>query len=134
MAVRLAHCFSMTALDPSDFDDLLEFIRVQVAAGYAPAPDMVDEAVDVFADTTLDPQALREAAVALANRALAEHAVAQEAWPQVTDCDRLDQAFAEAGDAAHYRTSKRALWVRHPVRGKGRPAFSQAGRPGGGLE
>jgi hypothetical protein len=89
----------MTALDPSDFDDLLEFIRVQVSAGYAPAPDMVDEAVDVFADTTLDPQALREAAVSLTDRALAEHTVAQDSWPTVTDCDRLDQAFA-ALDAA----------------------------------
>ena len=83
-----------TELAPEDFDDLYEYIRVQVAAGFVPLPEIVDEAVDVFADTTLSPTAVREAAVRLADKALAEHLAARADWPEVTDCDRIDAAFA----------------------------------------
>ena len=50
------------ALEPEDIEDLRAYIRVQIAAGYAPAAEVIDEAVDVFADTTLAPDALRTAA------------------------------------------------------------------------
>ena len=82
------------ALAPEDFDDLHEFIRVQVAAGYAPIADLVDEAVEVFADTSLPTDALRGAAQTLAEQALATHVAEQAGWPETTDCDRLDTAFA----------------------------------------
>src|SRR5262245_52096784 len=81
-------------LEPQDLDDLREFIRVQVAAGFAPAVDVVDDAVDVFADTTLAPTALRDAATALAEQAVMAHRAEQASWPATTDCDRLDAAFA----------------------------------------
>ena len=84
-----------SALSPEDFDDLHDFIRVQVAAGYAPADDIVDEAVDVFGDISLDPAAVRGAAHTLVARALAVHQTDQIGWPATTDCDRLDAAFAE---------------------------------------
>jgi hypothetical protein len=83
------------ALLPEDFDDLHEFIRVQVAAGYAPADAIVDEAVDVFADTEVPAGALREAAKALAEQAIAAHLAEQASWPERTDCDRIDAAFAD---------------------------------------
>ena len=78
------------ALAPEDFDDLHEFIRVQMAAGYAPIADLVDEAVEVFADTSLPTDALRGAAQTLAEQALATHLAEQAGWPETTDCDRLD--------------------------------------------
>ena len=81
-------------LEPQDIDDLRDFIRVQVAAGYSPIPDVVEEAVDVFADTTLAPAALREAAAALAETEAAAHLAEQTGWPETTDCDRLGAAFA----------------------------------------
>jgi len=87
------------ALDPQDLDDLRDFIRVQVAAGFAPLDEMVDEAVDVFADTTLPQASLRAAATVIAEKAIAEHVTQQKSWTAPTDCDRLDAAFA-ALDAA----------------------------------
>jgi hypothetical protein len=87
------------ALDPQDLDDLRDFIRVQVAAGFAPLDEMVDEAVDVFADTTLPQASLRAAATVIAETAIAEHVTQQKSWTAPTDCDRLDAAFA-ALDAA----------------------------------
>jgi Domain of unknown function (DUF6891) len=100
----LADCITMTdsssaeqpgpPLEPQDLDDLREFIRIQVAAGFAPADDVVEDAVDVFADTTLAPTALRGAAATLAEQAVAAHRAEQATWPATTDCDRLDAAFA----------------------------------------
>jgi hypothetical protein len=87
------------ALLPEDFDDLHEFIRVQVAAGYAPPDAIVDESVDVFADTEVPTPALRGAAQALTEQAIAAHLEAQQSWPEVTDCDRVDAAFAELDEA-----------------------------------
>lgn len=81
-------------LQPGDLDDLREYIRVQVSAGFSPVPAVVAEAVDVFADTTLPPGALREAASALAAEAIAAQLADQESWPETTDNDRLDAAFA----------------------------------------
>lgn len=86
----------MTAvLGPDAFDDLHEFVRVQVAAGYATVDEIVDEAVEVFLDETFDPAGLRTAARAIADRALDAHLAEQAGWPHPTDCDRLDAAFAE---------------------------------------
>jgi hypothetical protein len=84
----------MTSLDPADLDDLRTYVRLQVAAGFTAVPRVVAEAVDVFADTTLAPEALREAASALAAEAIAAQLAEQESWPETTDNDRLDAAFA----------------------------------------
>lgn len=81
-------------LAPQDLADLRDFIRLQVAAGYSPVADLVDEAVDVFSDTTLAPAALRQAASSIAAEAVAAHVAEQGTWPDITDCDRLDAAFA----------------------------------------
>jgi hypothetical protein len=87
-------------LSAEDFDDLHDFIKVQVAAGYAPIGEIVEEAVQVFvADTTADANALRGAALAVADRALSAHVADQANWPDTTDCDRLDAAFAELDQA-----------------------------------
>ena len=90
------HTAAMTAaLLPEDFDDLHEFIRVQVAAGFVPVDSIVDETVDVFADTQVPAAALREAATALADQALTAHLAEQAGWPGTTDCERLDAAFTD---------------------------------------
>ena len=88
-----------SALSPEDFDDLHDFIKVQVAAGYAPVDDIVDEAVDMFADDEVDTPALRVAARVVAEQVLAAQFAEQATWPPLTDCDRLDAAFAELASA-----------------------------------
>jgi hypothetical protein len=85
----------VSGLSAEDFDELHDFIKVQVAAGYSPLAEIVDDAVEVFADTTADPTALRTAARAVAEQALSAHLDTQAGWPMTTDCDRLDAAFAE---------------------------------------
>jgi hypothetical protein len=86
---------TMSGLSSADFDDLHDFIKIQVAAGYAPLGTIVEDAVEVFADASTDPRALHKAAHAIAEQALAVHLAAQQQWPETTDCDRLDAAFAE---------------------------------------
>src|SRR5690348_7266355 len=84
----------MSTLEPGDLDDLREYLRVQVSAGFDPLPVVIDGAVDVFADTTLSPEDLRGAATAIADQLVAAQLTDQSSWPQVTDNDRLDSAFA----------------------------------------
>jgi len=84
-----------SGLSPADFDELHDFVKVQVAAGYASFDDIVDEAVEVFDGALPDPQALRAAATAITEQAISAHVRDQELWPEMTDCDRLDAAFAE---------------------------------------
>jgi hypothetical protein len=86
-------------LSPEDFDELHDFIRVQVAAGFAPVEEIIDEAVEVFADVTGDHVALVGAVRAVAEQALAGHRSHQADWPTTTDCDRLDAAFTDLGRA-----------------------------------
>jgi hypothetical protein len=90
------------------FDDLHDFVQVQMAAGYLPMSAIVDEAVEIFSDLVVDPASTRAAATAVAQRALSAHHAAQADWPAVTDCDRLDAAFTELDDLGvlarqHYR-------------------------------
>ncbi len=82
-------------LRADEFDELDDFIRIQITAGFAPIDDIVDDAVDVFSSTSPDEQALRDAALAIAQQALNGHVAQQAGWPDTTDCDRLDAAFAE---------------------------------------
>jgi hypothetical protein len=89
----------VSPLRPDDFDDLHDFIKVQIAAGYAPVEEIINEAVDIFAGSTPDQQALRHAARAVSERALAAHLADQSGWPATTDCDRLDGAFAQLDGA-----------------------------------
>jgi len=82
-------------LTPAEFDQLHDFIRVHVRAGYAPLDEIVDDAAGLLAKTGGDPDTVRGAARTVADRVLAAHLSEQETWPEPTDNDRLDAAFAE---------------------------------------
>jgi hypothetical protein len=77
--------------------DLLEDVRRHVArsvaSGFARPDEIVEDAVAVFEDEADEALLTATARKALAD-ALAARMVEQATWPAVTDCDRLDAAFA----------------------------------------
>lgn len=73
--------------------DMRRQIETDVAAGFRDIRDIVESAVEVFADDG-DRAELRRDAERLAAKAFAVHAAAQASWPAITDCDRLDAAFS----------------------------------------
>lgn len=81
------------AMDGDSIDALRDHIRREVAAGFYDEDVILTNAVDAF-DEDVDAAQVRRAAPALLRAALAEHAAAEAQWPDITDCDRLDAAFA----------------------------------------
>jgi hypothetical protein len=75
------------------------YIHKKVAAGFLDADEIAETAFDCFsddlADARLEPAMLRRIAEGETDKAFAERLDAQRNWPAVTDCDRLDQAFAD---------------------------------------
>jgi hypothetical protein len=81
------------------FDQAVEsmrnFIRREVAAGFDAADRIAEAAVEVATGEGVEPAALAPLAEQFTRETLAEHYRAQADWPDRTDCDRLDEAFAE---------------------------------------
>jgi hypothetical protein len=80
-------------LPPDLLEQLRDYIDREVRGGFTPIGEIPEAAVEYLADevegSILRPHAEHYTAAALV--ALAE---AQKAWPDRTDCDRLDTAFA----------------------------------------
>ncbi|MEO7170549.1 MAG: hypothetical protein ABIY39_09270 [Sphingomonas sp.] len=74
-------------------DWLRDSIRRDVATGFYDEDAILVQAVASF-EEEFDPPLLRSEAQRLLREALAEHREAQRDWPERTDCDRLDDAFA----------------------------------------
>jgi hypothetical protein len=72
--------------------DLTEHIRVQVAVGWSDVDDITEETVALFGIDEAEVRPLVEAAWTAEETAI-------ETWPDVTDCDRLDAAFAALANA-----------------------------------
>src|SRR5262249_15285426 len=62
--------------------------------GFEGAEEIIEGAAEVFTEGG-DPSDLRPLAERLAREAFQAHYQEQSRWPEVTDCDRLDAAFAE---------------------------------------
>jgi len=79
-------------------DEMRDYIRGQVAVGYLSADEIEEAVADVYLydlrDSPLDPAILRRIAGVEIDKAFAGQIDAQRQWPDVTDCDRLDRAFA----------------------------------------
>lgn len=74
--------------------EVRDYIARKVAAGFYPPASVVDSAVEMFSDDVA-PDILRPIVERLAREAVAAHLRAQATWPEVTDCDRLNDAMGE---------------------------------------
>lgn len=75
-------------------EDLRETVRRDVASGFYDWPEIVKRAQDYHGEE-IDTDDLRAVMRCAFEQASAAHRDAQATWPDVTDCDRLDAAFAE---------------------------------------
>jgi hypothetical protein len=73
---------------------LNEYVRRDVAAGFYDREQILQNAEDAFSDG-VEVSKLRAEAKWVLERALSARAIEQQSWPDVTDCDRLDAAFAD---------------------------------------
>jgi hypothetical protein len=73
--------------------ELRGYIQRDVAAGFRPEGEIATSAVEILADD-YDTDALTPHAVRMTQELIAAHKQDQASWPQTTDCDRLDSAFA----------------------------------------
>ena len=75
-----------------------DWVRREVAGGYRSAEEIVADLPGMF-EGELDDARLRALAPGMVEAALAAHRRAELSWPTVTDCDRLDAAFAALEEA-----------------------------------
>lgn len=97
--------------------DMGLLIGREVAAGFASRQEMIALALQRHGDPA-QARALRELAEELAGHAFHRHLTAQRDWPLVTDCDRLDLAFA--------RLEEQGIVTRHHASGSGMEAIDEA--------
>ena len=74
-------------------DEIHGYIRRDIATGFESPDEIVDSVVELLSDEA-DSAVLRPYARRMAGEVLAEQLAEQATWPEVTDCDRLDAAFA----------------------------------------
>jgi hypothetical protein len=74
-------------------DELHGYIGHHIAAGFLHPDDIAAFAAEAFADE-LDPAVLRHHVQRYTAAILAARRAEQARWPAVTDCDRIDAAFA----------------------------------------
>lgn len=77
---------------PPTIDELRQHIADRVAEGFDSRNDIVEQTIAYY-ELEDDPR-LRRQVQPLTDRAIAAHREKQATWPTVTDCDRVDQAFA----------------------------------------
>ncbi|WP_205762190.1 DUF6891 domain-containing protein [Longimicrobium terrae] len=78
-------------------DDLREWLVREIAAGFSDPDEIVEAAGDVF-EGQLDRDVVQAEAERMLPGLLAAHAREEATWPETTDNDRLEAAFAELED------------------------------------
>lgn len=74
-------------------EDLRLRLRSDIAAGFMTREEIIEVAVD-YVDGEIETERAHREVEKLWPEFLAEHQAAQADWPETTDCDRLDAAFA----------------------------------------
>jgi hypothetical protein len=81
-------------LTEGDLEMVRMTLREQLATGFATPVQALEATADLLEDEFPRESVLREAEQILPSL-LVEMEAEQAAWPEVTDCDRLDRAFAD---------------------------------------
>lgn len=84
--------------DPTTIDSYREQIACYVATGFMSRNEII-ELVTEMADDECPQETYRPKIEQMTDEAIRAHTLAQQSWPAVTDCDRLDAAFAELEQA-----------------------------------
>src|SRR6185503_4886365 len=74
--------------------DLRTHVRERVAAGFDGEGEIIESGVDYLSDEAPE-DTLRFYSEQFTREELKIHEAQQATWSEVTDCDRLDKAFAE---------------------------------------
>jgi hypothetical protein len=92
---RAAPAPTPAVANPEDgaLKDLRARVRMDVAAGYDDEDVILTHIGDYF-EEEIDPDVVRREAPRILREEVAAHARATAQWPAVTDCDRLEAAFA----------------------------------------
>jgi hypothetical protein len=99
-------------------ENLRDRVRTYVAGGFMEADDIAESAIHYLSDD-YDVESLRPYAKWMTDHLIEIHITEQLSWPEVTDCDRLDMAFAE-WRKTDWRAAKTSLAARHAVTGRSR--------------
>jgi hypothetical protein len=83
----------LVPVDDKVLQQLQEYVTRRVAEGFAASEEIAESAVEYLYEC--DPEELRPYVGPVVAKLLEDHRLAQETWPAVTDCDKLDAAFAE---------------------------------------
>lgn len=75
--------------------EMTEWINDLVAGGFDSEQEIAESAPEIFEDEVEDAEQLRDPARRLTRESIEKHLSEQKSWPDVTDCDRLDNAFNE---------------------------------------
>ena len=75
-------------------EDVSGYIRLDIASGFANLSQVVDNALEIVSDD-YDIALLRPHAEQAFAEALAEQRRSEATWPEITDCDRFDAAYAQ---------------------------------------
>lgn len=74
---------------------LADRLATDIRAGFLAVPEIVEAAVDSLSgEDDANTEALRPVAEPMVGELLAQVSREAESWPETTDCDHLDQAFA----------------------------------------
>lgn len=79
-------------------EEARDIVRRAVRTGFDDREQLIGSAIEMLEDE-YDPDAVRAIVPALVDEELAAHRKAELGWPAITDCDRLDAAFAALEDA-----------------------------------
>ena len=84
---------TQAAAEEPDLGEFRAQIAREIAAGYASPREVLESSIDLISDE-IHPEILKSKGPQILEEELAQHLLRQKGWPEITDCDRLDSAFA----------------------------------------